>query len=43
MAFDYRHQIQVVTLDIQVAYDTIWRAGLLQKLTEAGVEGYLIC
>ena len=36
------HQIQVVTLDIQAAYDTVWRVGLLQKLVEAGVEGYLV-
>ena len=37
-----RHQIQAVTLDIQAAYDTVWRAGLLRKLAEAGVEGYLV-
>ena len=36
------HQIQAVTLDIQAAYDTVWRAGLLQKLAEARVEGYLV-
>ena len=36
------HQIQAVTLDIQAAYDTVWRAGLLWKLAKAGVEGYLV-
>ena len=36
------HQIQAVTLDVQAAYDTVWRAGLLRKLAEAGVEGYLV-
>ena len=41
-AFRRMHQIQAVTLDIQAAYDTVWRAGLLRKLAEAGVEGYLV-
>ena len=36
------HQIQAVTLDIQAMYDTVWRASLLWKLAEAGVEGYLV-
>ena len=41
-ALRHRHQIQAVTLDIQAAYDTVWRAGLLRKLAVAGVEGYLV-
>ena len=41
-AFQRMHQIQAVTLDIQTAYDTVWRAGLLRKLAEAGMEGYLV-
>ena len=41
-AFRCMHQIQAVTLDIQAAYDTVWRAGLLRKLAKAGVEGYLL-
>ena len=41
-AFRRMHQIQAVTLDIQSAYDTVWRAGLVRKLAEAGVEGYLV-
>ena len=36
------HQIPAVTLDIQAAYDTVWRAGLLRKLAKAAVEGYLV-
>ena len=36
------HQIQAVTLDIQAAYDTVWRASLLRKFAEAGMEGYLV-
>ena len=36
------NQIQAVTLDIQSAYDTVWRAGLVRKLAEAGVGGYLV-
>ena len=36
------HQIQVVTLDIQAAYDTVWRASSLRKLAETGVEGCLV-
>ena len=42
MAFRCMHQIQAVTLYIQAAYDTVWRAGLLRELAEAGVEGYLV-
>ena len=41
-AFRYMHQIPAITLDIEAAYDMVWRAGLLWKLTEAGVEGYLV-
>ena len=41
-AFRRMHQIQSVTLDIQAAYDMVWRAGLLRKLVKAGVEGYLV-
>ena len=29
-------------MDIQAAYDIVWRAGLLRKLVAAGVEGYLV-
>lgn len=43
IALQDRHQIQAVILDIQVPYDTIWRVGLLWKLVEANVEGYLVC
>ena len=41
-AFRRMHQIQAVTLDIQAAYDTVWRASLLRKFAEAGMEGYLV-
>ena len=29
-------------MNIQADYDMVWRAGLLWKLAEAGVEGYLV-
>ena len=38
----HMHQIQGVTLDIQAVYNTVWRTGLLRKLAEVGVEGYLV-
>ena len=37
-----RHQVQAVTLDIQAAYDTVWQAGLLEKLRRKGVPEYII-
>jgi hypothetical protein len=41
-AFRRRHQVQAVTLDIQAAYDTVWQAGLLEKLRRLGVPWYII-
>ena len=29
-------------LDIQAAYDTVWQAGLLEKLRRKGVPGYIV-
>ena len=41
-AFRQRHQVQAVFLDIQAAYDTVWQAGLLEKLRRKGVPEYLV-
>ena len=41
-AFRRRHQVQAVMLDIQAAYDTVWQAGLLEKLRRKGVPDYLV-
>ena len=41
-AFRRRLQVQAVALDIQVAYDSVWKAGLLEKLVAKGVSGTLI-
>ena len=41
-AFCHRQQVQAVTLDIQVAYNTVWHAGLLKKMTAKGIPSYLI-
>ena len=32
-----------MALDLQSAYDTVWRAGLLEKLSVMGVDRYIIC
>ena len=32
-----------MALDLQSAYDTVWRAGLLEKLSVMGVDWYIIC
>ena len=36
------HQIHAVTLDIQAAYDMVWRASLPQEVVKASVESYLV-
>ena len=41
-AFRRRQQVQAVMLDIQAAYDTVWQAGLLEKLRRKGVPGYIV-
>ena len=41
-AFRRRDQAQAVTLDIQSAYDTVWRAGLMWKMRSAGLDEYMI-
>ena len=35
-------QVQVVALDFQAAYNSVWKAGLLEKLVAKGVSGTLI-
>ena len=40
--FRRRHQAQAVTLDIQSAYDTVWRAGLIWKMRVAGLDEYIV-
>ena len=42
-AFRCGQQVQAVALDLQSAYDTVWRAGLLEKLSVMGVDWYIIC
>ena len=32
-----------MALDLQSAYDMVWRAGLLEKLSTMGVDLYIIC
>ena len=34
--------VQAVALDIQAAYDSVWKVGLLEKLVAKGVSGTLI-
>ena len=41
-AFCRRLQVHVVALDIQAAYDSVWKAGLLEKLVAKGVSGTII-
>ena len=41
-AFRRRLQVQAVALDIQAAYDSVWKAGLLEKLVAKGVSGTII-
>ena len=38
VAFRQRLQVQAVALDIQAAYDSVWKAGLLEKLVAKGGE-----
>ena len=42
-AFRCGQQVQAVALDLQSAYDTVWRAGLLEKFSALGVDWYIIC
>ena len=35
-------QVQAIALDIQAAYDSVWKAGLLEKLVAKGVSGSLV-
>ena len=41
-AFRARDQVQAVALDIQAAYDSVWRNGLLHKLRRKKIPSYLI-
>ena len=41
-AFRARDQVQAVALDIQAAYDTVWRNGLLHKMRQKKIPPYLI-
>ena len=41
-AFRRRQQVQVVVLDIHAAYDIVWQAGLLEKMTRLGLDSYLV-
>ena len=41
-AFRRRLQVQAIALDIQAAYDSVWKAGLLEKLVAKGVHGSLV-
>ena len=40
----FRHGdvVQAVTLDIQSAYDIVWREGLIWKLEVIGMDPYII-
>ena len=37
-----KDQIQAVALDIQAAYDSVWRTGLMQKMKQKQIPWYLI-
>ena len=41
-AFCHGEVVQAVTLDIQPAYNTVWRKGFVQKLEVIGMEPYII-
>ena len=41
-ALHARDQVQAVALDIQAAYDSVWREGLLHKMKQKGFPSYLI-
>ena len=41
-AFRHGEVVQIVTFDIQSAYDTVWREGLVRKLEVIGMEPYII-
>ena len=41
-AFRCGQQVQAMALDLQSAYDAVWRAGLLEKLSALGVDWYII-
>ena len=40
--FRNRDQVQAVALDIQAAYDSVWRNGLLHKMQQKKILSYLI-
>ena len=41
-AFRHGEVVQAVTLDIQSAYDTVWREELIRKLEVIGMDPYII-
>ena len=41
-AIQDREQLQAVALDIQSAYDTVWRNGLLEKMHRMKIPSYII-
>ena len=41
-ALHSRDQIQVVALDIQATYDSVWQHGLLEKMQRKKIPSYLI-
>ena len=41
-AFCWCRQVQAIAFDIQVAYDSIWKAGLLEKLVAEGLRRSLV-
>ena len=41
-AFRHGEVVQAVTLDIQSAYDTVWREGLVRKLEVISMDLYTI-
>ena len=41
-AFHDRDQVQAVALDIQAAYDSVWRNGLLHKMKKKKIPHYII-
>ena len=41
-AFRHKEVVQAVTLDIQFAYDTVWRDGLIRKLEVIRMDSYII-
>ena len=41
-AFDDKHEIRAVFLDISKAFDSVWHQGLVYKLKRIGIEGDMI-